>query len=369
MIPEKEIFDSRIMVVDDNRSNVDLLEGVLTAEGYQSILCLTDSRQAQNMYMVYKPDLVLLDINMPYYDGYEVLHQFRRIEDSYTPVLVLTAQHDSRSRIKALKSGAQDFLTKPFDKIETLTRIRNQITVRLMHNRIKDQNVILEKKVQERTIELQETRLEIIHRLGRAAEYRDNETGGHIVRLSKMVYTLALLAGMDDMQTKLLLDTSPMHDIGKIGVPDNILLKPEKLSAGEWKIMKTHTTIGAKLLEGHDSMLMKSARTIALTHHEKWNGTGYPQRLAKNQIPFEGRLVGIVDVFDALTSHRPYKNAYPTDVAASIIQKEREQHFDPEITDLFLDNLEEFVRIKNQYSIQESPQGAYILSDRDLPAF
>lgn len=365
MIPEKEILNSRIMVVDDTRPNIDLLESVLTAQGYQSILCITDSRQATSMYMVYKPDLVLLDLNMPYYDGYEILHQFRKIEDSYIPVLVLTAQHDNESRIRALKSGAQDFLTKPFDKIETLTRIRNLLTVRLMHNRIKDQNVILEKKVQERTIELQETRLEIIHRLGRAAEYRDNETGEHIVRLSNMVYKLALFAGMDDMQAKLLLDTSPMHDIGKIGVPDNILLKPGKLSTEEWEIMKRHTTIGAKLLEGHDSVLMKSARTIALTHHEKWNGTGYPKGLAKSQIPFEARLVGIVDVFDALTTHRPYKNAYPVDVAASIIQKEREQHFDPEITDIFIDNLEEFVRIKNQYSQQESLHGEYILSDRD----
>ncbi len=367
MISEQKILNARILIIDDNRSNVDLLKDILATEGFTSLLCLTDSRKAKNMYIAYDPELVLLDINMPHFDGYELLEQFKSIEkSSYVPVLVLTALRDNKTRIKALKAGAQDFLTKPFDNIETITRIKNLLTVRILHNQVKNQNIILEKKVQERTIKLKETRLEIIHRLGRAAEYKDNETGAHIVRISRMSSLLGKLYGMTPEQADLLLNTSPMHDIGKIGIPDSILLKPGSLNTEEWKTMKSHTVIGANLLDGESSDLLKSARQIALTHHEKWNGTGYPNGKKEKEIPLEGRIVGIVDVFDALTSKRPYKDPYPMEKALSIIKQERGQHFDPNLTDLFIKNFHSFVVIKNELSSkQDIASENFTLSERD----
>lgn len=367
MISRQKILNARILIIDDNQSNVDLLKDILATEGFTSLLCLTDSRDAQNMYLAYDPELVLLDINMPHFDGYQILSQFKEVEkESYVPVLVLTALQDNKTRIKALKAGAQDFLTKPFNKLEVITRIRNLLTVRVLHNHVRDQNIILEKKVQERTIEIQETRLEIILRLGRAAEFKDNDTGAHIVRISKMSSLLGRLAGMTEEHAELLLHTSPMHDIGKIAIPDSILLKPGKLNTEEWKIMKSHTVVGADLLSGHNSDLMKSAQTIALTHHEKWDGSGYPRGKKGKEIPFEGRIVGIVDVFDALSSKRPYKDPYPIDKILSIIKEERGRHFDPDLTDLFIKNIDDFIAIKDAFSAEKDIASQdFKLSERD----
>ncbi len=370
MISEQKILNARILIIDDNQSNVELLKDILSTEGFTSLLCITDSRDAENMYIAYDPELVLLDINMPHFDGYQLLDQFKKVEkSSYVPVLVLTALRDNNTRIKALKAGAQDFLTKPFDRLETITRIRNLLTVRILHNQVRNQNRILEKKVQERTIELKETRLEIIHRLGRAAEYKDNETGAHIIRISRMSELLGKLSGMNEEQTDLILNTSPMHDIGKIGIPDSILLKPGKLDAKEWETMKSHTTIGANLLSGKSSELIKSAKEIALAHHEKWDGTGYPNGKKGEEIPFEGRIVGIVDVFDALTSKRPYKDPYPMDKALSIIKEERGRHFDPELTDLFIEHFNSFMSIKKELSSHyDNAPASFKLSERDIAA-
>lgn len=366
MIPKHQLYSARILIIDDNPHNVDLLQKLIAGAGYSSVLCITDPRQAESLYIAYQPDLVLLDINMPYLDGYQVMEQFKKIDDSYIPVLVLTALQDEATRIRALKEGAQDFLTKPFNKLEILTRIRNMISVRILHTQVKNQNIILEQKVQERTIELQETRLEIIRRLGRAAEYRDNETGRHILRMSKMAALLGSLAGMTEHEADMLLNTSPMHDIGKIGIPDIILLKPGKLNAEEWEIMKTHTVIGANLLDGHDSGLMVSARDIALTHHEKWDGYGYPRGLKGKDIPLAGRICSLADVFDALTSKRPYKDPYPVTKAYEIIKAERGRQFDPELTDLFFKHLEEFIAIKEEMSDPEDfAYHDYQLSERD----
>ncbi|MCB2181022.1 MAG: response regulator [Desulfobulbaceae bacterium] len=367
MISENDLFNSRILIVDDNATSVELLEKTISSAGYTSILSITDPRHAKEIYQAYGPHLVLLDINMPYLNGFEVMEQFKHIEqDSYIPVLVLTAQHDEATRLRALAAGAQDFLTKPFNKTETLTRIRNMLRIRRLHNRVRFYNQILEKKVQERTIELHNTRLEIIRRLGQAAEYRDNETGDHIIRMSRMCALLGELSGMTEERTELLLNTSPMHDIGKIGIPDKILLKPGKLDKAEFEFIKKHTLIGAKLLEGSDTELMISARDIALTHHEKWDGTGYPKGLKGEDIPLEGRIAGLTDVFDALTSKRPYKDPYPIDKACEIIQEGREKHFDPQLVDLFLHNLEKFEKIKDEMSGEEDiPPADYQLSERD----
>lgn len=367
MISKQDLLKSRILIIDDNPANVQLLEKTLSAEGYTSILSIIDPRKAEKMYTAYNPHLVLLDINMPYFDGYQVMSQFKKVEkDSYIPVLVLTALQDKKTRLRALSEGAQDFLTKPFDKLETITRIDNMLRVRLLHNEVKSQNVILEKKVQERTLELHDTRLEIIHRLGRAAEYRDNETGEHIIRLSHMCSFLSKLIGFSDEKQELLLNATPMHDIGKIGIPDSILLKPGKLDNNEWKIMQTHATIGADLLAGHDSELMLLSRDIALTHHEKWNGTGYPQKRQGTEIPVEGRMTGLIDVFDALTSRRPYKDPYPIEKACAIIREERGEHFDPDLTDIFLDHIDQFVQIQLRFSDKlEIATDNFKLSERD----
>ena len=358
MISKQVLQDSRLLIIDDNQANVELLEKMLSAEGYSSIVSITDPRKAEKIYVSYQPHLVLLDINMPYLDGFQVMEQFRTIEqNSYIPVLVLTALQDNKTRIHALSKGAQDFLTKPFDKIETLTRIENMLKIRHLHNQVKDQNLILERKVQERTIaleartvELQETRMEIISRLGQAAEYRDPETGDHILRISKMCKLLASKTGMNEKKIELLSNASPMHDVGKIGIPDSILLKPGKLTREEWKVMQTHTIIGARLLDNHNSELMIMARDIALNHHEKWDGSGYPNGMKGINIPIEGRITGIVDVFDALTSKRPYKDPYPVKKACEIIKMERGYHFDPELTDLLLTHIDEFTQIKKCFS-------------------
>lgn len=351
MISEQELLKSRILIIDDNPTNVDLLEATLNSVGYVSVLSITDPRKAEGLYIAYRPDLVLLDINMPYFDGFQVMEQFKKVEgDSYIPVLILTALKDNKTRIRALTEGAQDFLTKPFDKLETVTRIANMLKVRLLHNEVHNQNIILEQKVQERTLELQATRLEIIHRLGRAAEYRDKETGEHLIRLSHMCRLLGKLTGMSNREQGLILNATPMHDIGKIGIPDSILLKPGKLNSQEWKIMQMHTTIGSDLLGGHDSELMRLSSDIALTHHEKWDGTGYPRQLKGVEVAFEGRITGLVDVFDALTSKRSYKNHYTVETACAIIRKKRGEHFDPELTDLFLEHIDDFVQISNKFS-------------------
>lgn len=348
---------ANILIVDDQTPNVVLMEKMLRADGYCNVYCTTDPRQVVRLYSEHHFDLILLDLNMPYLTGFEVMQQLKEIEpDNYVPVLVLTAQPDMKTRLQALESGARDFITKPFDRLEALNRIRNMLEVRLMHNQIRDQNRILEEKVRERTQELADTRFEIIRRLGRAAEYRDNETGLHIIRMSKYSQLLGLAAGMSEGHAELLLNASPMHDIGKIGIPDSILLKPGKLDPDEWAIMKTHSAIGAEILSGHPSELMSMASEIALTHHEKWDGSGYPNGLKGEEIPLEGRVVAICDVFDALTTARPYKKAWPVKDAVSYISENSGRHFDPRLTQLCPDILPIILEIRERYAEPDTNQ-------------
>ncbi len=272
------------------------------------------------------------------------------IGDDYLSVLVLTAQTDRDSRLQALESGARDFITKPFDQHELLTRLRNNLETRLLNQAIRNQNVILEEKVRQRTRELHNTRLEVIHRLGRAAEYRDNETGLHIIRMSNYSAVIARASGLNESQSELILQASPMHDIGKIGIPDSILLKPGKLTAQEWEIMKTHPAIGAEILSGHDAELMVSASEIALYHHERWDGSGYPNNIAAEKIPLTARIVAIADVFDALTTARPYKQAWPIEEAVRQINDSSGSHFDPRLVDVFNEVLPDLLKIREHYA-------------------
>ncbi len=351
VVAHDSLLSARILVVDDQPANVLLLERILAAEGYHDVESLTDPRLVAQAYAARRHDLVLLDLNMPYLDGFEVMAQLKSLEQNdYAPVLVLTAQSDRETRLRALESGAKDFLTKPFDRVEVVNRIRNMLEVRLLHKQIRDQNRILEEKVRERTKELFDTRLEIIRRLGRAAEYRDNETGLHIIRMSKFSEMLGRAAGMNEHDVDMLLNASPMHDIGKIGIPDRILLKPGKFEPEEWEIMKTHAAIGAQLLAGHDSELMQVASEIAHTHHEKWDGSGYPRGLRGEDIPLVGRIVALSDVFDALTSERPYKQAWPVEEAVAYIRHNAGMHFDPVLVKCFDAVLPEIIRIRDKYA-------------------
>ncbi|HLA35657.1 MAG TPA: HD domain-containing phosphohydrolase, partial [Rhodocyclaceae bacterium] len=348
-----ELNNAKILIVDDEPANVLLLEKLLRSQGFCQVKSATDPRQAVALYRTERQDLVLLDMRMPHLNGLEVMALLQEVEaaiDGYLPVLVMTAQIDVSTRRNALQAGARDFVTKPFDPIEVLSRIRNLLEVRLLHNRLQQQKAHLEETVRARTGEIAATQLEVVRRLGRAAEYRDNETGLHIIRMSKVSAALARRKGLSPATCDLILNASPLHDIGKIGIPDAVLLKPGKLDAGEWAIMQTHPTIGGEILSGHDSDLIRMARTIALQHHEKWDGTGYPKGLAGEEIALSARITTIADVFDALTSVRPYKKAWPVADALQEIDRIAGQHLDPELVGLFHEILPEVLQIMAQHA-------------------
>lgn len=350
MVDDNKIKDAKILVVDDQPANVTLIEKMLEIDGYINVISTTDPTQVESLYIEQNSDLILLDLNMPVMDGYQVLEKISEVDPDYSPVIVLTAQSDRDSRIKALNLGARDFLAKPFDRVELMTRIRNMLEVRIMAKAMKDQNKILDAMVKERTKELNDTRLEVIRRLGRAAEYRDDMTGFHIIRMSRYSQLLGLAAGMSEAEAEVLLNASPMHDIGKIGIPDRILLKPGKLDADEWKTMQTHVDIGVEILSGSSSALMDMAAEVAHNHHEKWDGSGYPRGLAGEDIPFTGRVVAIADVFDALTTERPYKEAWPVEEAVNFLREQSGKHFDPKLIDLFIEILPGILKIRSQYA-------------------
>jgi len=347
----QEIFQANILIVDDEPANVKLLQKILQRKGYKNVHCTTDSREVEVLCQTISFDAFLLDIRMPHLDGYGVMEMLsKRFAGDYLPVLVLTAQTDRETRLKALEGGAKDFLTKPFDQLEAMTRIYNLLEVRLMHNKIRNQNKILEDQVKQRTAELYETRMEVINRLGLAAEYRDNETGNHIIRMSRYAQLLALAYGLPDVEAETLLNAAPMHDIGKIGIPDSVLLKPGKLDNDEWDIMQSHVKIGGEILSGHKSGLMETAKLIALHHHEKWDGSGYPSGLKGEEISIEGRICAVADVFDALMSERPYKKPWPLEKALALIDEEAGKHFDPNLAPLMRQIMPDVLKIMDEFS-------------------
>jgi len=347
-----------ILAVDDELPNVKLMERMLSAKGFDNVMSTQDPRQVLSLVQANEVDLILLDINMPHMDGYQVMEQLQsEVPEGLPPILVLTAQHAQDFRQRALDCGARDYVTKPFDADELVSRVKNLLEVHKASKYMSQQNVILDERVRKRTQELEmahhllhESRLQVVRRLGRAAEYRDNETGLHIIRMSKMAALIAKAAGMSDEECDLLLNAAPMHDIGKIGIPDCVLLKPGKLEPDEWEIMKTHAQIGADILAGDDTPLLNMASVIALTHHEKWNGSGYPNGLKAEAIPLVGRITALADVFDALTSVRPYKKAWSVEDSVALIKEESGQHFDPALVGHFLAILDSIVEIKQQYA-------------------
>jgi len=324
---------ARLLVVDDEESNIRLLHRILSRAGYVHITGTTDPREVEHLVKETRPDLVLLDLHMPHLDGFGVLRQLspRLKGGGYLPVLMLTGDATPEAKRGALSLGAKDFVAKPFDATEVLLRIRNILETKFLHSALESQNAALEGRVKDRTRDLQRSQLEIVERLVRAAQIRDDATGRHTQRVGDLSALLAEALGSGIRFVDLIMRAAPLHDVGKIGIPDNILLKAGKLTAKEMEIVRSHTTIGAKMLSGGQSELVKMAERIALSHHERWNGRGYPHGLAGEAIPLEARIVGLADFFDALTDNRPYRAAWPTSEVLAEVQRQSGKHFDPAI--------------------------------------
>jgi putative two-component system response regulator len=332
---------ARILIVDDEPANVEMLHRLLERSGFGRIESTTDPREAAQLYVRYRPDLILLDLHMPVMDGLAVMDQLNEIaEASYLPILMLTGDMTPVARQEALSRGAKDFVSKPFHADEVLLRIRTLLETRFLYFQVQSQNQILEAKVRERTRELEAAQIEIIERLARAAEFRDDNTGQHTERVGQMAALLARQLGLPDPQVSLIRRAAPLHDVGKIGIPDAVLLKLGKLTLEEFELVKTHTTIGARILSGSRFGVLRLAEEIAFSHHERWDGEGYVG-IRQDQIPLAGRIVAVADVFDALTQKRPYKAAWPIAEAIAEIERQRTRQFDPEIVDAFLRVIEQ----------------------------
>lgn len=344
----ERFHNARILVVDDQPSNVRLLEVFLAEAGYRRVEGITDPTLVLESIDRDPVDLILLDMRMPVLDGLGVLTLLQdaiRLEG--LQVIVLTAQTERETRLAALSRGARDYLVKPFDNEEVLYRIHNALEARFLYQDRENEAERLEEMVSLRTGQLVETQLELVRCLARAGEFRDNDTGSHILRVSMGCYLLAQAAGLPRQKVELIRYAAMMHDIGKIGVPDRVLLKPGKLTEEEFDVIKTHCQYGVDILGDYEADVTSMARTIAYTHHERWDGKGYPLGLKGEEIPIEGRVTAIIDVYDALTSERPYKKAFSPDEAVAIIRDGAGTQFDPQLVVHFL-SIQEELRQKIQ---------------------
>ena len=348
---EARLLSAPILVVDANKIKILLLENLLRQRGYSNVTSCSDPFQVAPLHAEKAFALILLDMQMPGLDGLGVMAQLRpQATDPPLPVLVITAQTDAQLRLKALSLGARDYVNKPFVAAELAQRIRNLLEVQVAYRDRTHEAAILEAKVRERTQELELSQLEIIHRLALAGEYRDNATGNHVERVSYSAKALALAAGVDAVTAEMIRHASPLHDVGKIGIPDDILLRPGKLEGGDLQTMRSHVQIGASILDHHRSPVMQMAHSIAVAHHERWDGEGYPNQLAGEAIPLEARIVAICDVFDALICVRPYKKAWSVEEALAHLQAQSGKHFDPKLVDCFIRILPEILDIRRRYS-------------------
>ena len=328
---------AQILIVDDEPANVLLLERILTQAGYRNLTTTTNSSEVLGLCAAINPDLVLLDLHMPDPDGFAVMQQLEPwMGNRLLPIMVLTADASRDTKQRALSEGAHDFLTKPLDAVEVLLRTRNLLKLRFLEIGWRRQNLNLEAGVRERTEDLQRARLEMLERLAVAAEYRDDASGEHTRRVGRTSALIADALGLDEDGTEQIRHAATLHDIGKIGIPDRILLKPGRLTPEEREIMETHVSIGRAILSGSSSPLLVEAEQIAYTHHEWWDGSGYASGMAGNEIPLAGRIVAVADVFDALTHERPYKEPMPVEAAVAEIRSLTGRHFDPQVVEAFL---------------------------------
>lgn len=356
-------WDPKILVVDDEPANIQLLERLLERAGYEHVTSTTVPEEAQPLFEDIRPDLVLLDLHMPGLDGHAVMERLSALvaPDDYMPILILTGDVTLESKRRALVGGARDFLTKPFDAAEALARVANLLETRHLHLQLRGHKELLEERVKERTADLWSTinqleraqsdlRLaheETITSLSLAAEFRDDETSRHLERMSRYCAVLGDGIGMDVERREIMRVASKMHDVGKIGIPDSILQKPGKLTTAEFETMKGHAQIGYDILSGSNSALATMAASIAWTHHEKVDGSGYPRGLTGDEIPLEGRIAAVADVFDALTTNRVYRKAFTLPEALDIMREGRSAHFDADILDVFLEKIDEILRVKH----------------------
>jgi putative two-component system response regulator len=331
------LHPSRILVVDDQEANALLLQAVLAHAGYTCVEMMSDPLAVVQRCSEQPPDVMLLDWHMPGRSGAEILEDIAYLteEPNWMPVLVLTADIAPDTKRRALSLGARDFLTKPIDVAEVLLRVRNLLQTRYLRVELERTNDQLHERVLQRTRELEDAKLEMLDRLALAAEYRDDATGQHADRIGRTTELLALELGLDPPEATLIGHAARLHDIGKIGIADALLLKPGKYTADEMTAMELHASIGARILSGSTNELLMMAEQIALTHHERWDGRGYPSRLAGEEIPLPGRIVAVADVFDALTHRRPYKEAWPVAAAVQEILHGAAIRFDPRVTAAF----------------------------------
>lgn len=337
-LASQDLLEARILVVDDEPANVRVLERLLQRAGYDRIRTTSDSREVEAIFDEFGPDLVLTDLHMPHLDGFQVMELLEeKIPPGvFLPILVLTGHTDPETKRRALSVGAKDFVGKPFESTEVLLRIQNLLETRALHEELRAYSETLEKKVRSRTRELAEAQTEILHRLALAAEYRDDVTGRHAERVGVVSALIAGALGLPEEEVGVIRRAAPLHDVGKIGIPDAILMKPGPLSPQEFEVMKSHTTIGGRILSGTDYSLLETARLIALYHHEKWDGSGYQPGRSGEEIPLVGRIVAAADAFDCLTHARPYKEPTSLEAAKEEIRRTSGSHFDPEVADALL---------------------------------
>jgi putative two-component system response regulator len=372
----RDLREAKIVIVDDEPINVKIVRKYLNLEGYHNLVSTCEPRDAIDLITREEPDAVLLDIMMPRVSGLDILRTLRA--DSrwlHLPVVILTAASDLDTKRTALELGANDFLGKPLDPTELIPRIRNAVTVKQHFDCLRSYSQELEAEVLRRTAALARSRQEVIHCLARAAEFRDDNTGRHVWRVGRYARLIAAELGWQGERLEMLEQAAQLHDIGKIGIPDSILLKPGKLTVEEYNIMKKHsgygqrisvslpenrenqlsdhTTFGSRLLETTESPILALAGIVALSHHEKWDGSGYPMGLAGEAIPIEGRITAVADVFDALSSKRPYKPAFELEKCFEIIVQGRSTHFDPEVVDAFLRVSDQVIRTQIEYADDE----------------
>lgn len=351
----------KILAVDDDERSLRVLEGLLVPEGYEVILAHSGEEALQKAGET-SPDIALLDAMMPEMDGFELARRLKEREETrLIPLVMVTALDQVQDRVRALEAGADDFLTKPVEKTELQARVRSLVKIKAYNDHMRDYQKELKTEVAKRTEQLQRAfqkikvaSLDTILRLGRAAEYKDEATGTHIHRVSRYAAAVGGALGLSNEAVEGLIYATPMHDVGKIGIPDSILLKPGKLNAQEWEIMKQHTVIGARILERSDTDFIKLAEMIAMTHHEKWDGTGYPAGLQGAAIPLAGRIAAIVDVFDALVSRRPYRDAVPMADSLAIVREGHGTHFDPRVVEAFFAVEQQIIAIQQGHVQEQS---------------